>query len=174
LKKAGIILIGLALTIFVTGHFFIFQISQNSHKNQFRSYMLQNLDQTIKVDITPSELYSSSEKIKWIDGNKEVIIDGQLYDVLGSKNSGKTVSLFLINDAKEKDLINNYEQLANSLHNTSSSGSELIKDFLSLKYLQDPLIEIVQQFTVLTSEYTDYIPNLSSVFISLENPPPLF
>lgn len=173
MKKAGFILIGLALTIFVTGHFFIFRISQASHKKEFRSFMLQNLDQAIKIDITPSELYSSSAKIKWVDDNKEVVINDQVYDVLGFKNSGTTVSLFLINDSKEKDLINNYELLSNSINNTTSPGSELVKDFLSLKYLPDSLIGILPVSYDLSTSFPAYVADLASVFISLENPPPL-
>jgi hypothetical protein len=174
LKKAGIIIIGFALAIFVTGHFFIFQISQNSHKGQFRSYMLRHLDQAVKINISPSELYSSSKNIKWTDGNKEVIINDQIYDVIGFRNSGTSVSLFIINDVKEKNMLNAYEELANSLNTPSSSGSKIIKDFLSLKYLQDPLIGFISPSADLNSDHPEFISDLSSVFISLENPPPVF
>jgi hypothetical protein len=135
--------------------------------------MLKNLERAVKVSIAPSELYSSSKNIKWTDDNKEVIINGEFYDVVGFKNSGTTVSLFLINDAKEKEMIDNYEGLANSLNNTSAPGSKLIKDFLSLKYLQDALIEFIPSSTDLDLEFPQYIADLSSVFISLGNPPPI-
>jgi len=135
--------------------------------------MLQNLEHVVKVSIAPFELYSSSKNIKWTDDNKEVIINGEFYDVIGFKNSGTTVSLFLINDTKEKELIDNYEGLANSLNNTSTPGSKLIKDFLSLKYLQDAFIEFSPSSTDLIVDFPEYIADLSSVFISLGNPPPI-
>lgn len=174
MKKAGIIIIGLALAIFVSGHFFIFKLSQNSHQNQFRAFIFKNLDKVIKVDISPFELYSSSSKIKWLDDNKEVVIDNQIYDVVGLKNSGKTVSLFLMNDNQEKNLIDNYNELASSVLNTpTSSKTNLIKDFLSLKFLQDSPLGVPTAITDCVSQHSNYLSDLTSVFISLENPPPV-
>ena len=146
--------------------FFIFKLSQNSHQNQFRAFIFKNLDKVIKVDISPFELYSSSQKIKWLDDNKEVVIDNQIYDVIGLKNSGKTVSLFLMNDSQEKNLIDNYNELTSSILNSPvSSKSNLIKDFLSLKFLQDSPLGVCASEIDFVNPYLNYLADLTSVFI---------
>jgi len=119
LKKAGFIITGLFLTVFVTVHFFIFQISLNSHQSQFRSHLTKNPSLIEKIEISPSELFTDSKNIKWLDGNKEISINGLLYDVVSILNSGKTVSLFLVNDGDEKTLLDKYSQLAGSVFDNS-------------------------------------------------------
>ena len=90
------------------------------------------------------------------------------------KNSGKTVSLFVINDTKEKDLMENYSKVVNSdVANSNSSKSTIIKSFLSLKFIQSSNYEfIISSSSHINKHYTAYIVNLSCVYISQETPPP--
>lgn len=173
MKKAGFIIIGLFLTVFVTVHFFIFQLSLNSHQAQFRSGLTNNLSLIEKIEITPSELFTDSKNIKWLDNNKEISINGLLYDVVSILNSGKTVSLFLVNDGAEKTLLDNYSQLAGSIFDNSNPAKpNLIKDFLSLKFFQDSPLEITIPNISRMNVSAGYLLNIITVFLSQETPPP--
>ena len=173
LKKAGVIAIGLFLAVFITGHFFIFKIAQLSHQDQFRSFILKNLDQTEKIEISPFELFSNSNNIKWNDNNKEIVFNGLVYDIVSIKNTGKTVSLFVVNDTDEKTLLDNYNELAGSIFNNSSPvRHDLIKDFLSLKFFQDGPLEITTLNVFQFNVYAEYVSDIITVFLSQETPPP--
>lgn len=173
MKKAGVIVIGLFLAVFITGHFFIFKIAQSGHQDQFRSFILKNLDQTEKIEISPFELFSNSKNIKWLDNNKEIVFNGLIYDIVSIKNTGKTVSLFVVNDNDEKALIDKYTELAGSIFNNTIPGKQdLIKDFLSLKFFQDTPLAITALNIFQTNTYAEYISDIITVFLSQETPPP--
>ena len=166
-------MIGLFLTVFLSGHFFIFKISQAAHQNKFRSYIQQDLAQLKKIDINPSQLYSDSKEIKWLDDNREVMIGDFIYDVVFTKNSGKTVSLYLINDDDERSLLDKYNKLADSIFDESNpSKQDVVKDFLSLKCLQYNSLNFVPENLSLLNSYAAYTVSITSVFLSQETPPP--
>lgn len=164
------------MVIFVTCHFFIFKIQQNSHKNNFKIYLSKNLSQLEKIDISINELYTDSKNIEWLDDNKEVLINNSIYDVIYVKKSGKVVSLYVVNDDKEKKLMDNYDKLASffTSNTSNSSKSDLIKDFLSLKFLPNSNNKIVDLKSFTLSSYNVFcLGNIPNVFLSQENPPPI-
>jgi hypothetical protein len=112
--------------------------------------------------------------MEWLDENKEIMVNGILYDVISIKNSGKTVSLFVINDTKEKALMENYSKVVNSNEtNSNSSKSNILKNFLSLKFIQGSNYEFnLSSSSLINKHYTTYIVSLSDVFMSQETPPP--
>ena len=173
LKKASFILIGLFLTVFLSGHFFVFKVSQAAHQSKFRSYIQQNLTELKKIEINPSQLYTDSKGIQWFDDNREVMIGSLMYDVVYTKNSGKTISLFLVNDENEKTLMDKYSKLADSIFDDSNPAKQdVVKDFLSLKFLQGSPFEFQAPNTIVVNEQAVYAASLNSGVLSKETPPP--
>lgn len=162
------------MTVFITCHFQVFKLFQNSQKANFRAYVAQNLSQLEQISISPFQLFSDSKDMEWLDENKEIMVNGILYDIISIKNSGKTVSLFVINDTKEKALMDNYSKVVNSNEtNSNSSKSNIVKNFLSLKFIQSPSYEFNISSSNLTNKhFTTYTVSLSDVFMSQETPPP--
>lgn len=174
MKKATLISVTLIMTVFITCHFQVFKLFQNSQKANFRAYVSQNLNQLEQINISPFQLFSDSKNMEWLDENKEIMINGILYDIISIKNSGKTVSLFVINDTKEKALMENYSKVVNSKEtNSNSSKSNILKSFLSLKFIQGSNYEFnLSSSSLINKHYTPYTVFLSDVFISQETPPP--
>jgi len=138
LNKASIIFSFILVSLFSTGSFFIHHCYLLSYKKEFKSYLQKNKNQqafTI-INITPSELYTNSKKITWEDGNKEVLYNGTLYDIVSLKTKGTFIELSVVSDIQEMNLKKQFSLLFNL--NSQSKTKEpfsLLKSFLALKCL---------------------------------------
>ena len=139
----------------------------------FRSFILKNLSQLDKIEISPSQLFSDSKNLKWLDNNSEIMLNGLIYDIVSIKNSGKTVSLFVVNDVKEKSLMDTYNQMADSIFDSGNPAKpNLIKDFLSLKFFQDKVLEFSNYNSFTLNTFSGFVVKTITVFLSQETPPP--
>lgn len=89
----------LCILVFSCGSFFIYKIYLRSYKKEFRSFVnIQKQDKLESYTIPLNQLYVSSAVLKWEDENKEVIIEGKLYDVIALviQNDQVILSLFRI------------------------------------------------------------------------------
>lgn len=139
MRKASYIIALSLITVFLTGHYFIYKSVLNSHKTAFKTYIRSHYAKTEKIEISPSELYTNSKKLTWLDENKEICLNGVMYDLLSIKNSGTKVILCVVNDKDEKELMNLYQKQFNDIYesgNTGKKNNNLVKDLLSLKFFQ--------------------------------------
>ena len=139
MRKASYIIALSLITVFLTGHFFIYKSVLNSHKKAFKTYIRSHYAKTEQIEISLSELYTNTKNIAWLDDNKEVLLNGVMYDIVSIKNNGTKVILCVVNDLHEKELMNRYQKQFNNTYengNTGKKNNNLIKDFLSLKFFQ--------------------------------------
>lgn len=142
MRKISYIIALSLITVFLTGHYFIYKSVLKSHKKEFKTYIRSHFAKIEQIEISPSELYANNKHLIWLDENKEVSLNGVMYDIVSIKNAGKKVILFVVNDKDEKELMNRYNKQFNDIYesgNTGKQNNNLLKDFLSLKYFQKSL-----------------------------------
>ena len=146
MRKALYIIAVSLITVFLTGHYFIYKSVLKSHKKEFKSYIRSHYAKIEQLEISPSQLYSNNNGLEWLDENKEVCFNGIMYDIISIKNAGTKVVLFVVNDKEEKELMNRYEKDFNNCYengNTGKQNNNLLKDFLALKYFHKSHSDII-------------------------------
>lgn len=175
MKKATFIISLLLVTVFFTGHYFIYKSVLKSHKKEFKTYIRSHFAKHEQLEINPSELYSDNGKIRWLDENKEICLNGVMFDIISISNSGTKVILEVVNDKHEKELMDRYQNDFNETYNTGNTGKKnnhLIKDFLSLRFFQ----KNYSQIKIFSCNY-DYLKDNKSKtvngYMTVLTPPPL-
>lgn len=174
MRKATFIIALSLITVFLTGHYFIYKGMLKSHKKEFKTYIRTHFAKIEQFAIHPSELYTDTKEMQWLDENKEVCLNGVMYDIVSIKSAGTKVVLNMVKDKDEKELMNRYNKQFNDIYENGTGGKKnnnLIKDFLSLKYFQNSNSSIV-----MFSEAHKYIreaqPSLVFASIGVSTPPP--
>jgi hypothetical protein len=142
MKKASFIITLSLIMVFLTGHYFIYKSVLKSHKKEFKAFIRSNYVKSEQLEINPSQLYTDNPEMQWLDKNKEVCLNGVMYDILSIKNEGTKVILNVVKDKDEKELMNRYQDQFNDIYENTNSGKKehsLLKDFYGLKFLNtDP------------------------------------
>lgn len=175
MKKASLIIALSLMTVFLTGHYFIYKSVLKAHKKEFKSYIRANFAKSEQLEINPSQLYTDNHEMKWLDENKEVCLNGVMYDILSIKNAGTKVILNVVKDKDEKELMNRYQNQFNDIYengNTGKKDNSLLKDFLSLKFFQKSFSQI-NLFTTEHNYSVFFKSDLPLVYLSVQTPPPL-
>lgn len=174
MKKASLIIALALMTVFLTGHYFIYKTVLKAHKKEFKTYIRSNFAKTEQLEINPSQLYTDNLEMQWLDENKEVCLNGVMYDIISIKSAGTKVILNVAKDKDEKELMNRYRDQFNDIYENGNAGKKnnnLLKDFLSLKYFQNSNSSIV----VFSEEHKHIIEqhlSLSFTSIGISTPPP--
>ncbi len=175
MKKASLIAALSLMVMFLTGHYFIYRGVIKSHKKEFKTYIRSNFAKTEQLEINPSQLYTDNVEMKWLDENKEICLNGVMYDILNIKNAGTKIILNVVKDADEKELMDRYRDQFNDQYENGNAGrknNNILKDLLSMKYFQRSNSSI----TLLISGYNysaSFTPELSSIYLHVQTPPPL-
>jgi hypothetical protein len=128
------------MLVFISGHYFVFKTVQNQYTKNFKEYLKTLPEEKWEsVEIASNQLYKNGSKITWLDDNKEIEMNGQLYDVVKIKHLGNKVKIYLVNDTNEKALKKNYNQIANSLNenNSKKASGNPLKELFSIKVIID-------------------------------------
>lgn len=164
------------ISVFSIGSFLIYSCYLHSYHSAYQSYARQQSSNTniTKVFINPSQLYSDSETISWEDDNNEINMEGILYDIISISSEKGKVVLTVLSDYQEtemkKEFASSYD--VNSAK-SSSTPIKLLKQFLSLKFLNDNDLSLNKFISVgFQRFYSNYKFSLTNVFLSLEIPPP--
>jgi hypothetical protein len=84
LKKITIILTLLIVIVLITGVFLMSKLYLNSYKKEFKTYVLKNKKsiafKTLQINF--NQLFKNSDHLIWEDDNKEIIYNGELYDII--------------------------------------------------------------------------------------------
>ncbi len=175
MRKATFIIAISLITVFLTGHYFIYKGVLKSHKKEFKTYIRTHFAKIEQLAINPSQLYTDTPEMQWLDENKEVCLNGVMYDIVSIKSVGTKVVLNVVKDKEEKELMNRYNKQFNDIYengNTGKKNNSLLKDFLSLKFFQKSFSKI----NLFTTEYhyTDlFKSNICLVCLTVHTPPPL-
>jgi hypothetical protein len=175
-KKITVILVFALVSVFSAGSFFIYKSFLSSYKSDMRTYIKthkKNLTTSV-ISILPSELYVNTKTITWEDNNKEIIYEGNLYDVISISSENQKMLITITSDQAEEDI---QKQFAAAYDfNTQSSGNplKLLKQFLGLKFLSDTFFDFNPFDSLFSSQnYSIYAAHFKAVFLSIETPPPI-
>jgi hypothetical protein len=172
-KIALIFSLSLAV-IFLSGHYFIYKSVIKSHKKEFKRFIRSNFAKIELIEIDPSELYANNSRITWLDENKEICLNGVMYDILCITPGEKSVKLYVVDDRHEKDLMNRYHNQFNTIHENGASGKKnntLLKELLSFKYLTTAPYKLVFFHTDF-SPIHESLSKTSSGYLTVHSPPP--
>jgi hypothetical protein len=136
LKKLTIIITLFLITVLTTGSYVVSKLYLNSYKKDFKAFVFKN-KQVItltKIEISKNQLYKNSKNLVWEDENKEVVFNGNLYDIVDIQLVNKKVILTVVSDKQEMNLKKQFASIytENDFKNTNQS-SKLLKQILSLK-----------------------------------------
>lgn len=176
MKKATIIFTFILITIFSIGSFFVYTCYLSSYQNAYQAYAKSKKNNllTSQILINPAQLYTNSKTISWEDDNKEVVINGVLYDVVSVKLQKGEVVLTVLSDKQEQEIKNQFASTYDvSSSKSSNSPIKLLKQFLAFKFVNNTAT--LGDFILNTNEInsnTKYTFCITSVFLSQETPPP--
>jgi hypothetical protein len=174
LKKALVIGIVSLVIGFMTCNFFVYRLILKQHKTEFKKALFSSHGEDLEIiEISPSQLYADSKDLEWLDENKEIRHNGEMFDIVRIKNNGTHVLLYVINDKKEKALFTEFKNQFSSL-NTESGGKKDGNFLTKLLTLES----ILHSFYVGSFSGENYLSypvfsiKLSSGFFSAACPPP--
>lgn len=175
MRKTAFIISMSLITVLLTGHFFIYKGVLKAHKKEFKAFIRSNFVRSEQLEIDPSQLYRDNAEMQWLDENKEVCLNGMMYDILSIKNAGTKVILNVVKDKDEKELMDRYRDQFNDQYENSKSGKKgntILKDLLSLKYLADSSLK--QELQTQHVNFTTVLDlKIQSVYLNVQTPPPL-
>lgn len=178
MKKIAVIFTFVFISILSTGSFFVFSGFISQYQTDYQAYIQKEKSKinTSEILINPSQLYINSARVSWEDDNKELVVDGVLYDVVSItvNHKGKLVITILSDDQEQKfkkEFASNFDDVYTS--KKSNNPLKLLKQFLALKFINQNNKE--SYLTINPSlhlNYTEFQFHVNSVFLSQETPPP--
>jgi hypothetical protein len=177
-KRLITIFLVVFITVFSIGGFLIYSAYLSLYKTSYKSYIKKEQSHLNfhKISINPSELFINSQNLIWEDKNKEIIKDGILYDVISINYKNGKVELTVISDNEEQEIKKQFaSQYKNNYAQPSNNLAKILKQFLSLKFLNYNCFEInSNQNTIFCSHSPYNLLKSKSIFLPQEVPPPIF
>lgn len=103
------------------GYYFVMQQAQQEQKKYIKELLHKNVADEL---LTIIDFTTKKEKIYWEEEGKEFFYEGEMYDLVKTKNENEKTFFYCINDKKEKELINNY----NAATKNNSSKDKKVKN----------------------------------------------
>ena len=128
------------LLLNVTGSYIIFRVQQAAIKAEMKTMLsLQINTEAETVLIFPLGDKKATNRLTW-EGNDEVNVDGQMYDVIEKKIWNNKLVIRCISDKKETTLISKYERMTDE--NNSKNKSALLLKLVNVPYVPAKCIEL--------------------------------
>lgn len=165
--KKQIIALGLlllvALPLVVSVCIFLKQtVLQNQRKQRFETEELQ----TITV---------SSEKVNWVKPEKEILIEGKLFDVKSFKASGTNVVFTGFYDHKEDNLVKHIKGLNQQKNDSNGPANRLAVKFLFCPTYKEPITFSIQNnWQIIARKFPVYAEVISHMTYPTIAPPPKY
>jgi hypothetical protein len=165
-RQAAIIL-SLALIFFISLKFILFTSFLNSQKTYLRHSAIITSSEIKHLKIKAGKLYIDRAGIEWKENNKEVVLNGNYYEVLCISHSGDIATVTIISDDEENRLLAGF-------FNSSSRGGklkELYYYFLSLYFqgIEEPITSL-HYYNTVNYKYIK-IGTLDGFLTCLQRPP---
>lgn len=174
MKKLIYIIVTTLLLTFLSGHFVLYKYVNYTHKQEFRQYLRTNTKDLRIIEIYPSQLFVSSKNLTWKDHNKEVEIDGEVYDIINIKNDGIKVLLSVVIDRLEREQFEKYkEQTASIFNDQGGRKQNTITQLLSLKGIFSNNASLTLHFACSDLVFPEAKYLLSFGYASVPVPPPI-
>lgn len=158
----GLLLL-VALPLLLSVCIFVKQsLLQNQRKQRFETEELQ----TVTV---------SSKKINWVKAEKEILIDGKLFDVKSFKTSGSNIVLTGFYDHKEDNLVKHIKNLSQQKNDSNDSANQLAVKFLFCPTYKEPITFSLQNnWQIVAHKFPVYTEVISSMAYPTIAPPPKY
>jgi hypothetical protein len=123
----------IVLWLFLTGsggYFFAFKLEQYFNHLAIEK-KITNRHNNIRQDVLVFTIGNESG-LKWIRKQKEFIYQGQMYDIVSTKISGKHVFYYCINDSKEKKIKTDFENKNRANNRANEITRKVIQSYFIL------------------------------------------
>ena len=150
------------------GYYFIIRISQDSVKEEMKEKALGNMPVSEMEIISLSD---NQEKISWEENGKEFLLNGEMYDVVKSVKENGHILLYCLNDVKEKQVIEKYNEITS--HNSTSGKKEGNNNYNSINlFLEVKSDRNTSYCSMVKNVYPTFVSRLQSVSPKNYSPPP--
>ena len=105
------------------GYYLIIHQARQEHKAHIKKLLHQNISENL---LTAIDYTANKQAIYWEEEGEEFFFNGEIYDLVKTKNVAGKVYLYCINDEKENELINQYNS---SVKNNSSTEKNIKSTF---------------------------------------------
>ena len=137
-------------------------ILQNQRKQRFETEQLQ----TITV---------LCEKTVWVKAEKEILIDGKLFDVRSFKTSGPNIVLTGFYDNKEDHLVKHIKNVNQQKNDTNGLANQLAVKFLFCpNYKESITFSIQNNWQIVVRKFPVYSDVISNMTYPTIAPPPKY
>jgi hypothetical protein len=117
----------------------------------------------------------SIEKQYWTKQEKEIMIDGKLFDVESIKKVGNTLELTGFFDQKEDKIVNHIKVIEQQKDNSNSPLNYLTVKFLFLPNFKEfTAFSIQNNWRIITRQFSLYAESLSNMAYPAVVPPPKY
>ena len=157
------------------GYFIAFKAMQFQIKSNIINEIKQGLNPELITIITVSK--KDAYQIEFKDDGKEIEYNGQLYDIINTKENNTSVTYYCFNDKKEKNLFSGMAQHISSHiatgksskdNNNKNLADDVTKVFFSTHY----------SFAFIIGEQSEKNSTINfhykNIFIKTNSPPPEF
>lgn len=176
LKKVIVIIVICIVAILSIGSLLFSKLYLNSYKKDFKTYLKNNKNniEAQSLQIEQWQLFKNSKNLQWEDNYKEIVFNGNLYDVVSIEVINSKIILKLVSDKQEQSLKNKFADINNLNDNKMDSHPlKLLKQFLSLKTLVNDSINFNSNCHFTNNDYTLFLLHkMELVNITPLTPPP--
>jgi hypothetical protein len=115
----------------------------------------------------------SAEKFAWVQDEKEVLINGRLFDVKSIKKLGQTLELTGFFDHKEDRIVKHLKNTEQQKNNSNSLLNQLTFNFIFLpNYKETTTFSIQNNWQFIASSFPSYTESVTSMAYPAIVPPP--
>lgn len=155
--------------LFITARFAVFSAAIKIQKRQFRQTVLAyQKDELKQMRFDADDLYKNSKGIEWKENNKEVVLNGNYYEVVSIEKKENVFLVNMIEDTKENELFKNF------FEQTDHKGqlADCILFLLGMNFVPAKVITLKQTDSVSIKHQTNFTLK-SGVFVNTrtEKPP---
>ena len=153
------------------GYYLIIHQARQEHKAYIKKLLHQNISENLLTEIDYS---ANKQAIYWEEEGKEFFLNGEIYDLVKTKNVAGKIYFYCINDEKENELINQY----NSRVKNNSSTEKNIKNTFDNSFPPYLIINFANIFPQRKCDkkyyFTSFKIESADVRPTLKPPPELF
>ena len=122
-KKLFTILFISLIAFSLIGYYLIIHQARQEHKAHIKKLLHQNISENLLMAI---DYTANKQAIYWEEEGEEFFFNGEIYDLVKTKNVAGKLYVYCINDEKENELIDQYN---GSVKNNSSTERNIKSTF---------------------------------------------
>lgn len=173
--KKTLTLFLLSIFLFNTiGYFLVYKVAQYQLKDEVKLEIKSGIDSDELKILTINK--NDLKNIEWLESNKEMRYNKQLYDIVKSTETSSAITFYCINDIKEESLIANLDEHINThiAANKPVQNQKKIVDIVIKLYFSNVHSAKFNVVVLNTTQFSSTNLIYSSTLIEADSPPPEF